>query len=445
MPRALSELVVGEDRICEACGDPDLPELGLVEQDWETDPIPPGDVASTAAGAVGELELDGVPRGGEVAVGAGSRGIANLPAIVRGVVKGLRDRGYDPFVFPAMGSHGGATAAGQREQLASLGITEAAVGCPIRASMDVATVGETPGRGVPVYADARAVAADAIVPVNRVKPHTSFVGEVESGLAKMLVVGMGKQAGAKTAHDWAVDWSLSRMVPEITGLLLDELPIPGGVAIVEDERHDTALIEGVPGSELLAREADLLETAYDRLPALPWADLDVAIVDRVGKDVSGTGMDTNVVGRLPHFFEPAPDDPTIRRIYARSLTDATHGNAAGIGNADLVHRAVLEAYDPATTLVNGLTASAVRAQRLPPVVGTDRAGVTAAVATIGAARADPESIRMVRATDTNRLGRLYASTALVEDARDRDDLRVLAEPEPIEFDGAGEFVAPSPE
>jgi hypothetical protein len=437
-------LVVTEASIRETCGDPDLPPFGVVEQRWDTDPIPEERIRSTSEAAVGNLELDRVPSGGEVAVGVGSRGIANLPAIVSGTIEGLQDRGYDPFVFPAMGSHGGATGAGQREQLASLGITEDVIGCEIRATMDVVTVGETPERGVPVYMDAQAAAADAIVPINRVKPHTSFVGEVESGLAKMLVIGMGKQAGAKTAHAWAVDWSLSRMVPEITELLLAELPIPGGVAIVEDQHHDTTIIEGVPATVLLDREADLLKIAYDRLPTLPWDELDVAIVDQLGKNISGTGMDTNVIGRLPHFFEPKPSTPTIRRIFARSITEESHGNAAGLGSADFVHRDVLEAYDPETTLINGLTASSVRAQRLPPVVETDRAGLTASIGTIGEQHCAPEDIRAVRITDTQSLQRFYASPALVEDAQEREDLDVRDGPQPINFDATGDFVGPLP-
>ena len=243
------ELAIPEATIREACGDVVLPRLGIVEQVWETDPIPPDKVASAAADAVADLDFAGVPDGGEVAIGAGSRGIANLPAIVGGVVDGVRDLGYEPFVFPAMGSHGGATADGQRDKLATLGVTETSVGCEIRATMEVVTVGDTPDREVPVHADANAAAADAIVPVNRIKPHTDFSGEVESGLSKMTVIGMGKQRGAKTAHDWAVDWSLREMLPEITERLLDSLPVVGGVAIVEDQHDDTTHAEaGTPST-----------------------------------------------------------------------------------------------------------------------------------------------------------------------------------------------------
>ncbi|OYR40062.1 DUF362 domain-containing protein [Halorubrum sp. Ib24] len=439
---SLDDLVVPEATVLDACGDRPLPDLGLVERDWDTDPIPSDRVEAAAAEAVASLEFAGVPEGGEVAVGAGSRGIANLPSIVSGVVGAIEDAGYDPFVFPAMGSHGGATAEGQREMLESLGVTPAAIGCEIRSSMEVVRVGETPDRGVPVYADAHAAGADAIVPVNRVKPHTDYDGPVESGLSKMLVIGMGKQRGAKTAHEWAIDWSFRNMIPEIAEKLLAELPVAGGVAIVEDQFDDTAVIEGVPPSGFLDREAELLELAYDRLPTIPFDDVDVLVLDRQGKDVSGQGMDTNVIGRRPFAInEPEPELPDVKRIFVRGLTETTHGNAMGMGSADFVGRDLAAELDSSTTLINAITASTTRGVRLPPVVETDRAGLVASLSTVGVV--GPDDARVLRATDTMRLGRLYASPALVEEARERDDLRVLAEPSPIEFDD-GRFVAPTP-
>jgi hypothetical protein len=219
-PRLRSTLAVPDADIPDTCGETPLPEMGVIEQVWETDPISPSAIPRRAKEEVQSLPMDGVPDNGEVALGVGSRGIANLAAIVAGVVKGLEEAGYEPFVFPAMGSHGGATAAGQREMLTELNVTESTVGCEIRSSMDVVEVGRTPERDVPVVADANAVQADAIIPINRIKPHTDFDGAVESGLSKMLIIGMGKQRGAKIAHDWAVDWSLRKMVPEITSQLL---------------------------------------------------------------------------------------------------------------------------------------------------------------------------------------------------------------------------------
>jgi hypothetical protein len=436
-------LVVPEATVRRAVGDVTLPRMGVVEQRFRTDPIPPAAVESRATATVDDLDFAAVPGGGSVAVGVGSRGIANLPSIVRGVIAGIESRGYEPFVFPAMGSHGGATAEGQREKLASLGVTEAVVGCPIRATMDVSRVGETAERGVPVYADDHAAAADAVVVVNRIKPHTDFTGDVESGLSKMLVVGMGKQRGAKLAHDWAVDWSLREMLPEITGVLLDSLPVAGGVAVVEDEHDETTLLEGVPADGFLTRERELLDVARDRMPTLPFDELDVLIVDRLGKEVSGQGMDTNVTGRR-HFTiaEPEPASPTVRRLFVRGLTDATAGNAMGMGQADFVHRSVLDRLDAEKTLINAITASTVRGVRLPPVVETDRSGLLGALGTAGPVAG--EEARVLRVTDTMRLERCYASEPLLAVARDRDDLRVVAEATAIDFRG-GEFAASSPD
>ena len=441
--RLANDLVVSEETILETCGDPPLPRMGVIEQVWETDPIPDSELESRAANTVDALSLEDVPVGGTVALGVGSRGIANLATIVRGVVDGVSEQGYEPFVFPAMGSHGGATADGQREKLATLGVTEESVGCKIRSSMEVVELGRTPERGVPLVTDANAAAADAIVPINRVKAHTDFDGDVESGLSKMLVIGMAKQRGAKIAHDWAIDWSFRNMIPEITSQLLEELPVVGGVAIVEDQRDDTALIEGIAPSGFLDREAELLQTAFESMPKLPFMDLDVLVVDRIGKDVSGQGMDTNVIGRRPFAInEPEPDVPEIKRIYARGLTEKTRGNAMGVGSADFVHRDVISGIDASTSLINALTASTVRGVRLPPVVETDRAGLVAALSTIGVV--DAADVRVLRVTDTMRLQRCYASEALVEAARERESLRVIEEPTTIDFEG-GEFSDPAPD
>lgn len=433
-----------EEAARKACGDMSFPEMGIIEQRWQTDPIPTEEVVAEANEAVSALNLDGCPAGGEIAVGAGSRGIANFSAIVRGVVEGLRERGYEPFVFPAMGSHGGATAEGQQEKLATLGVTPETVGCEIRSSMEVENVGTTPGRSVPVYADANAVGADAIVPINRIKPHTDFSGDIESGLSKMLVIGMGKQRGAKMAHDWAVDWSLRNMIPEIATQLLESLPVVGGIAVVEDEHDDTTHIEGVLPSDFLQREAELLEMAWERMPKLPFEDLDVLVVDQLGKDVSGQGMDTNVTGRR-HFTinEPEPETADIKRMYIRGFTDKTKGNAMGMGQADVAHEDVMTGLDWSKSFINAITASTIRGVRLPPVVENDRAGLMTALGTIGPT--SPTEARVLRVTDTMRLETCYASRPLVTAAREREDLRVVEAPTPINFDDTGDFVAPSPD
>lgn len=262
--------------------------------------------------------------------------------------------------------------------------------------------------------------------------HTDFDGNVESGLSKMLVIGMGKQRGAKIAHEWAVDWSFRNMIPEITRQLLAELPVVGGVVIVEGQHDDTDHIEGVVPEGFLDREAELLETAYEIMPKIPYDKLDVLVVDRQGKDISGQGMDTNVIGRRPFAInEPGPDQPTIKRIFTCGLTETTHGNAMGMGSADFVHRDLAADLEAPTTLINAITASTTRGVRLPPVVETDRAGLVAALSTLGVV--GPEEARVMRVTDTIGLDRVYASAALVEEAREREDLSVLSEPQSITF------------
>jgi len=431
--RRLSELIVPAEDVIDACGDPPLPEMGIIEQIWETDPIPRNDIEKTAVETAKSLPLTEIPDNGEVALGVGSRGIANLADIVSGVVDAVKLAELNPFIFPAMGSHGGATAEGQREMLEELGVTESSVGCEIRSSMEVIEVGRTEEREIPVVADANAATADGIIPINRIKPHTDFDGKVESGLSKMLVIGMGKQRGAQIAHKWAVDWSLRNMIPEITSQLLDSLPIVGGVAIVEDQYDDTTHLEAIPPEGFLDREAELLEQAYCDMPKLPFGEVDLLVLDQQGKDISGQGMDTNVIGRRPFTInEPAPDTPEIKRIFVRGLTETTHGNAMGIGSADVAHGDILEEIAAQTTLINALTASTIRGVRLPPFVSSDEAGIVAALSTIGVV--DPDSVRVVRAADTMHLGRLHVSKALVAEASSRSDLRVIEDATPIKID-----------
>jgi hypothetical protein len=246
------------------------------------------------------------------------------------------------------------------------------------------------------------------------------------------------------AHDWAVDWSLRNMLPEIAEQLLATLDVAGGIAVVEDKRDETALVEGVPPSDFLAREAELLDLSWELMPKLPFEQLDVVVVDELGKDISGQGMDTNVTGRRHYTInEPEPKTPSVKRLFVRGVTDKTNGNVMGMGQADLSHRDVLAGLDWSKSLINAITASTVRGVRLPPVVENDRAGLVAALGTIGPVQTG--EARVLRVTDTMRLKRCYASPPLVDAAKTRDDLRVVAEPSEIEFDDRGDFVAGSPD
>jgi len=429
--RKIDGLCVQENTVLENSGDVEYPNVGKIRQNWNTDPLSRSELKDDLIDSISNFDFTDLSRGSSVAITAGSRGIANIPIIIQIVVNELSDRGYDPFIFPAMGSHGGATANGQRNKLAALGITEQKIGCEIRSSMDVIKIGVTAKHEIPVYADANAAGADAILPINRVKPHTDFDGDIESGLSKMLTIGMGKQQGAKLAHKWALKLSFRNVIPEITKVHLDALPIIGGIAIVEDQYDDTAIIEGIKPSKFLTQEKNLLKKAYTKMPTLPFDKLDVAVFDQIGKDISGPGMDPNVIQRRPYEPEPILEPHNIQRIFARCLTDASQGNANGVGLADVIHSDLAHKIDPKKTLVNTLTASTIRAARIPPTVETDKAGIAACLSTIS--ESDPQKVRFLHAKNTMDLEYLIVSEALLDIARQNEQLDVISEPAPIEF------------
>jgi len=404
----------------------DLPAFARVER--HRDPPAVDDVPGATREALDAIDLSGLGDGAEVAVGAGSRGIHDVAAVVETVVAKLDDRGYDPFVFPAMGSHGGATPEGQRETLASVGITEESVGTEIRASMDVSAIGEHGGTEIVAAADA--LAAEAILLVNRVKLHTNFSAPIESGLCKMAVVGMGKQRGAATAHRAAKTIGFEEILPAWAAVVFAETPVVGGIAIVENAEERAARIEGLPVDEILDREPELLAEARDLQPMLPVDDLDLLVVDEIGKNVSGPGMDTSVIGRRRMENEPDPELPDITRIYVRSLTEETHGNGNGTGLADFLHESVLEELDFTDTYVNCLTAGQPARGFLPIAVPDDETALRLAYATTGVV--DPEEFRAARVQNTLEPDDLIVSAPVADQLRSREGFSV-GELEDLEF------------
>ncbi|HEX6349752.1 MAG TPA: DUF2088 domain-containing protein [Candidatus Dormibacteraeota bacterium] len=371
---------------------------------------------------------------GPVAVGVGSRGIAGLEEIVRAVVGTLKAGGWQPFIVPAMGSHGAATAEGQAEVLAGYGITEARVGAPVRATMETVVVGEAL-LGVPWHADRLAVEAGAVFLVARVKPHTSFRGPVESGPAKMCAIGLGKQPGAQVMHA-AGAAGLTERVPasarlaERSGLLL------GALAIVENQRDQTALVRGLSAAEVgAAAESRLLAKARELMPRLPFREIDVLLVDRMGKDISGTGMDTNVISRFRIVGQPESGTPLIHAIAVMALSPQSHGNAMGIGNADYVPARLLAGVDLEALYTNALTAGQIAIERphLPMVLADDRDAVRAAVTAVGR---PPAETRLAWIQDTLHTEVMAISPALLGEARELD-LEVMGEPEPLPFEHDG--------
>lgn len=380
-----------------------------------------------------ELERSGllhpIGRGSAVAITVGSRGIRDIVAVVRTLAEMVRAAGALPFVVPAMGSHGGATADGQQRIVEELGVTADATGAPIRASMETVHVGTT-SDGIPMHFDRCAHDADHVIVVGRVKPHTNFSGDIESGLLKMLVVGLGKHAGATVYHRAFVQHSFGHVVRTVGRELLARCRIAGGLAVVENADDETALIEAVLPADFEVRERQLLVLAKRWMPRLPIRRPDLLIVDEMGKNISGSGMDTNVVGRKPHG--PCDHDPEVRRLFVRELTPETHGNAYGIGLADFATSRLVRAIDYQTTIINCMTAAHPEAAAIPIHFETDRAAIDAALSTIGLR--PPDQARVVRIRNTLRLTQVEVSEACSPDLTDRPDLERLDAPRDLTFD-----------
>lgn len=367
-------------------------------------------------------------RGARVAVAVGSRGIADLALIVRELVSWLRGRGALPFIVPAMGSHGGATAEGQRELLRGYGVQESTVGAPVVSSLEVVEL-PSEGLGNRVFVDAAAAGADGTVVVARVKPHTDFHGPVESGLLKMCVVGLGKHRAALEMHGFGVEGLRTRIGP--TALrVLEHGNILFGVGIVENARDRIRLLRALLPAEIPLEEPRLLELARASMARLPVEELDVLVVDELGKDVSGTGMDTNVIGRMRIPGEPEPSSPRVRRIVLLGLTAATHGNALGMGLADVVTRRMEESVDFPATYENVLTSSFLERGHLPLVAATPREAVEWALRSLGRIVTDRVP-RIARIKNTLRLGELWVSDPVLDALA--GDPRIAATAEAVEL------------
>jgi len=387
--------------------------------------------AATEAELVDFTPLDDLEPGAEVGITAGSRGIHDMPTILRATVETLQTRMFEPFIFPGMGSHGGATAEGQRAMLEALDITEETMGCEIRSSMAVDPVSTTTD-GRTVYASSDALAADAVLLVNRIKPHTDFAGDIESGLCKMAVVGLGKQRGAETMHKSALAQSYEDAITERAGILFEETPVIGGVAMIENARDRAAHVEAIAVDDILHREPELQERAKELLPMLPVDDLDVLIVDEIGKNVSGTGMDTNVVGRMRMLGEDDPETPEYRRIYVRSITEESHGNGIGVGLADVVRQAAIEGIDPTDMYVNALTGGEPSRAQLPLVAPSDELALQLLVAATGVK--DLSDLRVARIRNTMDVDEALVSAPVAEELADEPNVTV-GELRPLSLDG----------
>ena len=413
--------------------DAPFPRMLPVRQKFDAPQV--RDVAAATREALEPLR-GRISPGMSVALTAGSRGIHDKPEVLRATGAWLRSLGAEPFVVPAMGSHGGATAEGQVEMLRSLHVTEDSVDLPIRATMDTVELGRLPD-GPVVHLDANAARADGIIAINRVKAHTDFQGEVESGLAKILAIGLGKQRGAEGIHRFGPR-NLAVWVPRVARRILDSGAVLGGLAIVEnafDRAAGITLLEpddiGGPG------ESRLLEQAKSLMAGIPFDDLDVAVVDVMGKDISGAGMDTNVIGRMMIRGSREFERPRIANIAVLDVTDSSHGNAIGVGLADFIPFRILEKIDLRSAYVNAMTSGLGGPQRgqIPMAMPTDRSAVAAALLTCG--RADLERARVVRVRSTLDLEHLLVSESLRELVEADDRLSVSGEPVQMAFGDDG--------
>jgi hypothetical protein len=375
-----------------------------------------------------------VRRGDKVAVAVGSRGIANLATMVRATLDSLRDLGAQPFVVAAMGSHGGATAEGQRELLGEYGISSQALGVPVKTDMTTVQIA-TNSQGEPVFWDKNAFEADAVVTVSRVKPHTDFRNRIESGICKMLVIGLGKRDGAAQHHRWGIR-GLRDILPESARIIVEKTRFLAGLAILENAHEQTGRLQVVDRDELFEVEPRLLEEARGLMGRLPFAQLDLLVIGEMGKNYSGAGIDPNVVGRLLMETEKEPDlPPTITRICCLDLSPESHGNGTGIGLADLTTDRLLASIDPIPTRMNTLTACSLWRTKLPLGFPSDRECIDMGVRTCWQPNLD--ALRLAVIPNTLEVSELWVSAPLVEEARKSPHLAVESDLQPLPFDAAG--------
>lgn len=421
------------DVIKELLKDVPLPKMATISQSFPSNRLT--DVAGALRKELNKSNIiERVRPGMRIAVAVGSRGLADLPVLVQGIVSELKRLGAKPFVIPAMGSHGGASAEGQEDVLANLGVTPESVGCPIVSSMEVVEIGRL-ANGLPVYMDKQAYEADGIVVLNRVKPHTAFRGNNESGIVKMLTIGLGKQKGAEACHAYSFKYMAEHIVLMAEQILATN-KILFGIATVENAYDQISKVAAAAPEEFIELDRQLLVEAKANMASLPFKQIDVLVLDRIGKDISGDGMDPNITGRYPTPY--ASGGPEIAKMVVLDLTERTHGNANGMGTADFATRRLVNKTNFSMTYANGLTSTVVGPTHMPTILECDQDALLAAIKTCNAK--DQKQARIVRIADTLHLGKLQISEALVEEALKLPGITLLSEPAEISFDEAGNLL-----
>lgn len=420
-PTTVMETVRENNVVTAIVADTPLPRMVRIRQLLDDSCIPPSEIPGRVKAELEPLR-DRIRPGMRIAVTCGSRGVANIASITRAIVDFVKSCGARPFIFPAMGSHGGATAQGQLAVLSRYGVTEAAMGCPIHSSMEVVQVGQTEN-GFPAYVDRSALQADGILLCGRVKAHTAFHGDFESGVIKMAVIGLGKQKGAQALHRDGLS-EFATLIPAVAKVIFEQVNIIGGLAVAENAFDQTFLIEGMKKEDLFAREPEILRKAKARMGCIFFDDIDVLVIDRIGKDISGLGMDPNVTGRycVPYM---APEK-RVQHIAVLDLTDESHGNCNGIGIADVTTTRLAGKVDLDETYPNAVTSTVLPAIRMPMIVHSDKTCIQVALRTCN--YYDRENPRIVRIQDTMHLEEIEISESMLEEAMQNDRVRVIGAP-----------------
>jgi hypothetical protein len=412
-----------------------FPKLYLAKQTFPRPRVE--DIKSTV---YHELEKLGIgkrlPKGAKVAITAGSRGINRIVEITRITVEYLKENGFEPRLIAAMGSHGGGTAEGQRAILTSLGLTPEAVGAPVLTGPETVEVGKT-RQGLIAYINRHVCDVDGVIVLNRIKVHTALVGDIQSGLIKMCVVGLGGPSGARQFHSLGIR-ELPACLREIGTILIEKMPILGGLAIIENGFEETAHIIGVEARKFIEEEPKLMEAASKLMPLLPTDKLDILVIEEMGKDYSGAGIDTNVVGRFRVKGEPEPETPYIKRIVVLDLSEGSHGNANGVGLADLVTDKLVSKIDLKTTYLNVITTGFVQRCFIPLHFAREREAIEMAFTSLG--RVAAKDLRLMIIPNTLHLDKLYVSEALVAELKTRPGVEVAGEAVALEFDAGGNLM-----
>lgn len=412
-----------------------IPKMVRIRQNFDRSHIPVEDIASTVQKELDREDLGGKIRPGmKIAITCGSRGMTNNALMARAMVDFVKSKGAEPYIVAAMGSHGGATAEGQTQILKDYGITEEAMGCPVKSSMETVQIGLSGVRKQPVFVDKNASEADGILLFNRIKPHTSFRGPYESGLMKMMAIGLGKQKGAESIHHQSPA-IMHELVEEYGRTILENCPILGGIAVIENAYDDTYLIKGLTPREIIDEEPKLKEISYQTIAKLLFDECDVLVVDKIGKNISGDGMDPNISGRfvLPQYCSGGID---AEKVVILDITDETHGNAQGIGLAEVTTRRLVNRMKLEMTYPTGVTNTFLHLMKIPMIMDNDREALQLALMCCPEAE-DHDHMKLIRIPNTAHIGEIEISEGLLPQAKANPNIEILTDLYDLPFDSEG--------